>query len=102
MIRTALSTVACHESTIEDVIELYLGASFDGVEMRTFGDGSAYFACDPALTSTVKLRSMLEASGVSVCSLATSARFDEPLMPPPPAGYVLGDPERPVRPGAAG
>jgi sugar phosphate isomerase/epimerase len=97
MIRTALSTVGCHEKTIEDVIGLYMDSPFDGVEFRTFGDGSTQFACDPALTSRVKLRGMLEASGVSVSSLATSARFDEPLMPPAPVGYVLGDPERSVR-----
>ncbi|MHC4975975.1 MAG: sugar phosphate isomerase/epimerase family protein [Planctomycetota bacterium] len=97
MIRSAFSTVGCPERTIEDVIGLYLDSPFDGIEFRTFGDGSTRFACDPALTSRVKLRRMLESSGVSVSSLATSARFDEPLMPPPPVGYVLGDSERCVR-----
>ncbi|MFG0258095.1 MAG: sugar phosphate isomerase/epimerase family protein [Phycisphaerales bacterium JB043] len=97
MIRSAFSTVGCHERTLEDVIALYLDSPFDGVEFRTFGDGSSRFACDPALTSRVKLRRMLDGAGVSISSLATSARFDEPLMPPPPVGYVIGDSERCVR-----
>lgn len=97
MLKIAFSTVACPDLTLEEVAERVEAHEFDGVELRTFGDGASRFACDPALTGPSKIRDILTREGVEVCSLGSSLRFDEPLRPPSPLGYVFGDFERPVR-----
>lgn len=97
MLKIAFSTVACPDWTIEEVIERAEQYDFDGVELRTFGDGGAQFACEPALTGEAKLRRIVGATGLEICSLGSGLRFDEPVWPPAPVGYVLGDYERPVK-----
>ena len=97
MIKIAFSTVACPDWTLQQVADRLDDSEFDGVDLRTFGDGSTRFACDPALTDAKKVRRIFSADGVEVAGLASSARFDEPLFPPPPLGFALGDDERSVR-----
>lgn len=97
MLKIAFSTVACPDWTIEEVAERAERYDFDGVELRTFGDGGANFACEPALTSDARLRRMFGAAGLEVCSLGSSLRFDEPVWPPAPLGFILDDYERPVK-----
>lgn len=53
-----------------------------GVELRSFGEGSTEFACDPALTSGSKVREMFREAGVQVACVATGVRFDAPVFPP--------------------
>ncbi|MGQ0626918.1 MAG: sugar phosphate isomerase/epimerase family protein [Phycisphaerales bacterium] len=96
MITPAFSTVACPEWPLEAVFDAGKRWGFLGVELRTFGDGSRQFACDPALTDPTKIRGMAERSGLGVVSLATGTRFDA-RMNPPVVGELLGDPEAPVR-----
>ena len=97
MMKIAFSTVACPEWTLEQVADRLDDLEFDGVELRTFGDGSTRFACDPALTAPAKVRRLFGADGAEIAGLGSSARFDEPLFPPPPLGFALGDDERQVR-----
>lgn len=95
--KIAFSTVACPDWTLTRVAEEATLWGYDGVELRTMGDGGSRLACDPALTGEAKVRRLLDEQGVEVCSLGSSLRYDEPLRPPPPLGYALGDYERPVR-----
>jgi len=97
MLKLAFSTVACPDWTIEEVAERAEQYDFDGVELRTFGDGGAQFACEPALTGEAKLRRIFGSDGLEICSLGSSLRFDEPVWPPAPLGYIFGDFERPVK-----
>lgn len=97
MLKLAFSTVACPDWTLEEVAERAEQYDFDGVELRTFGDGGAQFACEPALTSDAKLRRIFGSDGLEICSLGSSLRFDEPVWPPAPLGYIFGDFERPVK-----
>lgn len=71
-------------------------AGFEAVEFRTFGDDSRMFACDPALSSTEKVRRLFKDRGVEILSLATSHRFDA-MIHPPVIGYLSKDHERSVR-----
>ena len=66
------------------------------MELRTFGESSRQFACDPALSSDEKVRRMFREQGVEILSLASSARFDEQVFPPV-VGYLITDHERCVR-----
>ncbi len=100
MIRTAFSTVACPEWTLERVARTASELGFDGVELRTFGNASTEFACDPALTSAAKVRGLFGDLGVRVASLATGVRFDERILPRV-IGRVISDTEVSVRAGKA-
>jgi sugar phosphate isomerase/epimerase len=82
MFRTAFSTVACPDWTLDRVAQAASEYGYDGVELRTFGSGSTRFACDPALTSPEKTRRLFKSAGVSIACLATSVSFDEPIRPP--------------------
>jgi sugar phosphate isomerase/epimerase len=97
MLHVAFSTVATPDWPLRRVAEASREWDFDGLELRTFGPGSTMLACDPCLSDPVKVRRALDDNGVSLTGVATSARFDEPLRPPPPAGFIFGDIERPVR-----
>lgn len=93
--KPAFSTVALPDWTLPRIAERARAWGFLGVELRTFGYGSTSIACDPALTAPAKVRGMFAKAGVSIASLGTSIRYDEPITPP-----VLGrlrDTERPVR-----
>lgn len=96
MLSTAFSTVACPAWTLERVAAAAAQYGYDGVELRTFGYGSTAIACDPALTSSAKTRSLFAGAGVGIACLATGARFDEPIRPPV-MGRVFGDTEAAVR-----
>lgn len=93
--KPAFSTVACPEWPLDRVCEVAESVGALGVELRTFGNGSTEFACDPALTGADKLRQLFDKAGVTPCCLATSVRFDEPIDPPV-LGRVL-DHEQSVR-----
>lgn len=95
--KPAFSTVACPEWTLDQVAHHAEMWGFLGVELRTLGNGSSTLACDPALTSTLKTRTMFRRAGVSICSLATGVRFDHPITPPL-LGQLL-DNEQSVREG---
>ncbi len=92
----AFSTVACPEWTLAAVFERAAQAGFAGVELRTFGDASRAFACEPAHTAPEKIRAWSGTAGVRVVSLATSCRFDEPVFPPV-IGNAIADIDRCVR-----
>jgi sugar phosphate isomerase/epimerase len=96
MIKPAFSTVACPDWTLDRVAATARQFGFESVELRTFGPASAKLACDPALTSDAKVRSMFAAAGVEIACVGTSVSFDEPIMPPV-IGLVFGDTERTVR-----
>lgn len=96
MLKPTFSTVACPELPLRAVAELAERHGFEGVELRTFGDDSRRFACDPALTAEEKTRTLFASRGVEVLSLATSCRFDATIFPPI-IGHVIADTERSVR-----
>ncbi len=98
MLKPAFSTVACPEWTLAQVSERALALGFEAVELRTFGDASKTFACDPALTSEEKTRAMFRECGVEPLVLATGVRFDEPIWPPV-LGVFGAAAERSVREG---
>ena len=98
MIKPAFSTVACPDSTLGEVVQRARGAGFEAVELRTFGDASRRFACDPALTDESKVREMFASRGIEILSLATSLRFDTRVSPPV-LGLYLSDADRAVREG---
>lgn len=98
MLKPAFSTVACPDWTLRDVARRALECGFEAVELRTFGDASRQFACDPSLTSEEKTRRMFLEAGVEQLCLASGVRFDEPIFPPV-IGLFSPDRERSVREG---
>lgn len=98
MIKPAFSTVACPEWPLERVFEFAAAAGFLGVELRTFGDGSRSFACEPSLTAPEKIRAWADRGGVNVAQLGTSVALDEPIVPPL-LGRAITDIHRPTRAG---
>ena len=80
--KPAFSTVACPEWPFSTLVRRAGEWGFVGVELRTFGYSSREFACEPALTAPAKLRGMLDRCGLSICSLATGIRYDDPITPP--------------------
>lgn len=97
MLHVALSTLACPGLTLCRAAALAREWDFDGLELRTFGPGSTSLASDPCLSDPLKVRRELDGAGLSLTGYGAGDRFDEPLTPPAPAGYVFGDFERPVR-----
>jgi sugar phosphate isomerase/epimerase len=98
MLKPAFSTVACPDWTLRHVAQEALEHGFEAVELRTFGDDSRRFACDPALSDEAKTRTMFLERGVEVLSVATGVRFDEPVWPPV-LGMLGSHRERSVREG---
>jgi sugar phosphate isomerase/epimerase len=96
MMKPAFSTVACPDWTLAQVAERARANGFEAVELRTFGEASTRFACDPALTSPDKVRRLFGDQGIEVLSLATGVGFEEPVRPPV-IGYAITDTERSVR-----
>lgn len=93
MLKPALSTIALYDCTLAKVAEKTQAMGFEAIELRTFGDSSREFACDPALTADEKVRRMFRERGVEILSLATGCRFDEQIFPPV-IGYLITDHER--------
>jgi sugar phosphate isomerase/epimerase len=98
MMKPAFSSVAFSDWTLTQLAERAQAWGYLGVELRSYGHGSTTSACDPALTSSEKVRRLFERSGISIASLATSVRFDE-VVTPPVIGHVITDTERSVRAG---
>jgi sugar phosphate isomerase/epimerase len=96
MLKPAFSTVACPEWTLDRVPAAAREFGFGAVELRTFGPASSDLPCDPALTEESKTRAAFARHGIEIVSLATSCRFDEPILPPV-IGAVISDTERSVR-----
>lgn len=96
MFKTAFSTVACPDWTLDQVCRSGAEWGYDGVELRTFGPGSYGFASDPALTSSEKVRRTLGQYGLEAAVLATGVGFAEPIRPAL-IGRVISDTERSVR-----
>ncbi len=96
MIRPAFSTVACADWPLDLIAARCKQWGFPGIELRTFGDASREFACDPALTDALKIRRMFHEAGTQIVSLATGIGFDEPIRPPV-IGNAISDTERTVR-----
>lgn len=99
MLKPAFSTVALPDWTLDRIPGAARQFGFEAVELRTFGvggPGAAELPCDPALTDEAKTRAAFGQQGVEILSLATSARFDEPILPPV-IGAVIADTERAVR-----
>ena len=96
MLKPTLSTVACPEASLREVADLAERFGFEAVELRTFGTDSKRFACDPALSSEDKSRTLFRTRGIEILSLATSCRFDATIFPPV-LGHVFMDTERSVR-----
>jgi sugar phosphate isomerase/epimerase len=82
MPKLAFSTIACPEWTLDTVTERAAEWGWEGVEMRSFGEGSTRFACDPGLTASEKVRRLFRQSGIDAVGLATGVRFDAPINPP--------------------
>jgi len=80
--KIAFSTVACPDWTFPQLAAKAESWGFVAAELRSFGYGSRDITCEPALTAPAKLRGMLERVGLSICSLATSIRYDDPITPP--------------------
>lgn len=96
MFKTAFSTVACRDWSLDQVCRSAAEWGYHGVELRTFGPGSTVFACDPALTASEKVRRVLSQYGVEPAVVASSVGFGEPIRPAL-IGRVISDTERTVR-----
>lgn len=96
MIKPAFSTVACPDWTLPRVCDLASRSGYLGVELRTFGDGSRRFACEPALTDPAKIMRLFAERGLDVACIATGERFDKKVFPPV-LGNVISDTEGPIR-----
>ncbi len=96
MFKTAFSTVACPDWTLEQVCRCGADWGYDGVELRTFGPSSAGFASDPALTSAEKVRRVVGQAGLEAAVISTGVGFAEPIRPLL-IGRVISDTERSVR-----
>jgi len=96
MFTIAFSTVACPDWTLTEIAQNADAWGYEGVELRSFGDGNARIAGEPALTDPSELRALFDREGVAITGLATSVRFDEKVGPPL-VGLVFGDNEKSVR-----
>ncbi len=83
----AFSTVACPDWSIEKVAEQARAFGYDGVELRTFGQGSTKIASDPALSDPARVRDVLAACGIAPVCLATSSSLHDPDAGAGKAGY---------------
>lgn len=97
MLHVAFSTIACPTWTLRQAASQARAWDFDAIELRTFGPGSTHLASDPCLSDPSKVRETLRGAGVELAGYATGARFDDPIFPPLPLGFIFGDLERPVR-----
>lgn len=96
MLKPAFSTVACPEWTLSQVADRAQALGFEAVELRTFGENSNRFACDPSLTAGDKVRRIFGQRGIEILSLATGAHFEQRVWPPV-IGHVISDTEQAVR-----
>lgn len=78
---------------MRDVARHAASWEFDGVELRTFGEGSTQFACDPGLTDSAKVRGIFRNAGVEIAGLATGVKFDGAIFPPVMGNILLSQRE---------
>jgi len=93
MFKIAFSTVACPDWSLRDVARKAAGWEFDGVELRSFGEGSTRFVCDPGLTDAAKVRRIFSGSGVEIAGVATGVKFDDAIFPPVMGNILLSQRE---------
>ncbi len=94
--KPSFSTVACPEWTFEHVAAAAEKGGWQGVELRSFGNGGTQLACEPALTAGEKLRSLFAKAGCEASCIATSASFDAPIRPPV-IGALTNKVDAPIR-----
>ncbi|MBX3385043.1 MAG: sugar phosphate isomerase/epimerase [Phycisphaeraceae bacterium] len=99
MLKPAFSTVACPAQPLREIARLAEEWGYEGVELRTFGDDSRQFACDPALSDPAKVLRTFSERGIEILSLATSLSFDARFSGPPVIGRALFDQDRSIREG---
>lgn len=88
MTRVAFSTIACPDWTLDRVCRFAAEHEFDGIEFRSFGEGSTRFANDPGLTHDQKVVSAIRRHGLELPGLASGLRFDH-AIDPPVLGHLL-------------
>lgn len=93
MFKIAFSTVACPDWSLRDVARHAAAWEYDGVELRSFGEGSTRFACDPGLTDSDKVRGIFRNAGVEIAGLATGVKFDDAVFPPVMGNVLLSQRE---------
>lgn len=71
-IKLAFSTVACPDWTLDQVIDQAKAFGYDGVELRTLGEGATELACDPAQSDPAKVAAKFNDAGVEPVCLSTS------------------------------
>lgn len=94
--KPAFSTVAFPTWPLDRLAQTAETWGYQGIELRTLGNASSALACDPALSSAGKARTLLRRAGLEPVVLATGIRYDEPVFPPL-LGYVFSDHERSIR-----
>lgn len=99
MLKPAFSTVACPAQPLREIARLAEEWGYEGVELRTFGDDSRQFACDPALSDPAKIQRGFGERGIEILSLATSLSFDARFAGPPVIGRAIFDQDRTIREG---
>lgn len=82
MARVAFSTIACPHDTLDQTLQLAARCECDGIEFRSFGEGSTRFANDPGLTDADKVKALTRDAGIEPASVATSVTLDAPIFPP--------------------
>lgn len=71
-IKLAFSTVACPDWTTDEVARRAAEMGYQGVELRTLGDGSSMLSSDPALTDTAKVVEAYRKANIEPMCLSTS------------------------------
>ncbi|MFG0291924.1 MAG: sugar phosphate isomerase/epimerase family protein [Phycisphaerales bacterium JB050] len=99
MFKIAFSTVACPDWSLREVARKAASWEFDGVELRSFGEGSTRFACDPGLTDSAKVRGIFSNAGVDIAGIATGVKFDHAIFPPVMGNVLLSQREAGVAEG---
>jgi sugar phosphate isomerase/epimerase len=79
MPRLAFSTLACPEWPLESLLANCCRYGYDGVEIRQIaGEANLLNVADLASSRHAALRRTLADSGIAICGLASSVRFDYP------------------------
>jgi sugar phosphate isomerase/epimerase len=71
-IKLAFSTVACPNWTLDEVAKRAAEMGYQGVELRTLGQGSSMLSSDPALTDSAKVADVFSKAGIEPMCLSTS------------------------------
>lgn len=71
-IKLAFSTVACPQWPLETVARRAEEMGYDGIELRTMGQGGTSLASEPSLSDNGKVRAILNDHGIEPICLSTS------------------------------